>query len=569
MGRAIGESPLLFIALMTINIVSFGESFADVVDIGIGAINSVLHLFGMFAETAILCYLFGGLKHKKTKVTVWFIVISASLLIAISDIFLIGNFGNTLNKAMIAILLETNPASVFEFAKAYLLPEKLDLGIAVPLSMMSFFIAIFVLSYRTVDRIEGVSIEIGRRIGSIIEIPRSKRIVSLLFTGGLIVSFVSILVPSIPSHISIVRVPIQLCAAVDMLGNEEKVIEAMDMRSERVTEDNSDIPCVVFILGESADRNHMGCYGYPLNNTPFMWEEIRRENVYLFTDTIACGNTTGDVMKLMFTFGEKGQEESYYEKGNLFDILRQTDYRTAWISNQTSVSLYGNMDKIYSGRCDESRFTEIHGSYGRGISREYDEALLPMFDSFLESGEEGEKNFCLLHTEGSHEIYRLRYPEGFRKFTADDEPVSKREWQNVQAEYDNSILYGDWFFHEVISRFEDREAVVIYVSDHGNEVYDGRDFMGHSMENEGNRHMIEVPLAIWVSPSFKDNHPDLCRRMRESTDRPFRTDDMIYLVLDLMDIRTNSFDPRRSPINAEYDSDRPRIYNGVPYHRST
>lgn len=36
---------------------------------------------------------------------------------------------------------------------------------------------------------------------------------------------------------------------------------------------------------------------------------------------------------------------------------------------------------------------------------------------------------------------------------------------------------------EIIKRFADKDCLLVYLSDHGNEVYDGRYFCGHSGEN--------------------------------------------------------------------------------------
>ncbi len=40
---------------------------------------------------------------------------------------------------------------------------------------------------------------------------------------------------------------------------------------------------------------------------------------------------------------------------------------------------------------------------------------------------------------------------------------------------------------------------------------------------------------------------------------------MIHALLELMDIRTTSFDATKSIINDKFDATRPRLYNGKPY----
>ncbi|MBR3051472.1 MAG: sulfatase-like hydrolase/transferase, partial [Selenomonadaceae bacterium] len=134
------------------------------------------------------------------------------------------------------------------------------------------------------------------------------------------------------------------------------------------------------------------------------------------------------------------------------------------------------------------------------------------------------------------------------------------------AEYDNAVLYNDFIVDEIIRRFENKNAVLIYISDHGEEVYEGRDFAWHSVEEEGNVHMIEIPALIWASKSFREHYPEKISAINAALDRPYRTDYLIHAILELMDIRTTSFDETKSIIYKNFQ-ERPRIYNGAPYSK--
>ena len=278
----------------------------------------------------------------------------------------------------------------------------------------------------------------------------------------------------------------------------------------------------------------------------------------------------------MFNFAEKGHKKPWYTYPNLFDLLKQTEYHTVWLSNQPPVSQHGNTDKIFSARTDEAAFIEytggtITGDNDNETAHNYDSKLLPVLDQFLTNHENVyAKRIYFIHTMGAHYAYRNRYPtKEFEKFSADDEPPSKPSWQKTQAEYDNAVLYSDYILDEIIKRFESKNAVVIYVSDHGMEVYDeGRNHNGHSAENQGIRGMIEVPMFIWVSQAFQRDNRELVQRIRAAKDKPFRTDNMIHLLLDILDIHSTSYKPQKSLINASYDSSPLRLYNGKPYYKS-
>ena len=315
------------------------------------------------------------------------------------------------------------------------------------------------------------------------------------------------------------------------------------------------------MLGEAVSRNHMQLYGYALENNPLLTARCENGELFIFSDAISCANHTATAMKRIFTFSEKDEpEENWYTKPNIFDILRRAGYHTVWISNQSPISFWGSHDKIYAERCDENFFPE---SAKGGTTKDFDSILFPAIDEFLASAHD--KNFYVVHLYGAHPAYSMRYPKDFEKFTVADEDKPTAEGRKVAAEYDNAIFYGDYVLDEIFRRFEDKTALVIYISDHGQEVFEGgSDFAGHASEESGSRSMIEIPMLIWTSEKFRELYPEKVSAIAAAVDRPYRTDFIIHAVLDLLDIRTQSFEPEKSIVNEKF-SPAARIYNGKPY----
>ena len=136
----------------------------------------------------------------------------------------------------------------------------------------------------------------------------------------------------------------------------------------------------------------------------------------------------------------------------------------------------------------------------------------------------------------------------------------------LRAQYDNAILYNDFILGEIIKRFEDKNAIIIYISDHGEEIFDTMNLLGH---NDGvlSPNVIEIPFIIWLSEKFAVSYPELEARIASSVHKPYMTDDMIHTVLDIMQIETHGYDPAKSIINASFDITRPRIYSGHIYDK--
>ena len=178
-----------------------------------------------------------------------------------------------------------------------------------------------------------------------------------------------------------------------------------------------------------------------------------------------------------------------------------------------------------------------------------------------------DKNFYVVHLMGCHLAYYNRYPFIFTKFTEKDITGNYNDDQKeVISQYDNAIYYNDYIVSGIIDKFRETntDTIVIYLPDHGEAVYDEEGINGHIEENPS-RHMIEVPLIMWASEKFKQNHPEKWELIREAVHNPYMTDDMIHTVLDIADIGTVDFDPERSIINREFNRYRPRFFDDKDY----
>lgn len=481
----------------------------------------------------------------------------------VTDIFLLKKFNNVLHVNMVQIVMETNPLTVKQFLSDYVLTLPVIGGtiflvtivVAAVKGLQKFF------RTRSEERLKRFSYDL-----LIIFMPL------ILFQCSLLVYIISnAIINSATSafqHTMLGRNIFMCNAALESIGSEPKILEEMNkqLESEKILVDKSSVPYVVFILGESTTRNNMSLYGYKLPTTPLLEQRYGRGEIFKFTDTIACGNYTLVALEKIFTFAEKDDIDAWYLHANIFDILHNTNYHTFWLSNQSPLGLWGCLNKIYAERCDEDFFVEPKEEVS--FKRKVDATLLPALDDFLLRAHE--KNFIVIHLYGTHTTYRERYPEEFAKFTANDEDKPTEEGKKLTAEYDNAVLYNDFIVNEIIRRFEDKNAVIIYISDHGEEVFEnGREFSGHSMEENGNRSMIEIPAIIWASQKFRQTYPEKVAAIAAAVDKPYRTDFYIHALLDLMDIRTTSFDQQKSIFSADYFSSHPRIYNGEPYVKDT
>ena len=322
---------------------------------------------------------------------------------------------------------------------------------------------------------------------------------------------------------------------------------------------------IVLIIGESYNRHHASLYGYGQPTTPRQDERAKRGRLVPFTDVVAPWNLTSFVFKYLFslyTVGDKGEWCDY----PLFpELFRKAGYHVTFMTNQF---LPQAKEAVYdfSGGFFLNNPTLSKAMFDTRNSRLYrfDESLLGEYDR-LEK-ENKENNLIIFHLKGQHVDYRTRFPRGRRHFNPEDyeRPDLKQKELRVLADYDNAILYNDSVVDQIIRRFEDDDAIILYVPDHGEECYgDGVHFYGrmHSAEITARlaHEEFDIPFWIWCSHEYMVNHPQLYADIRKARDRRYMTDALPHLLLYLAGISSPHYRDDLNVLSPGYNEARPRI----------
>lgn len=511
--------------------------------------NSLLSLGNCISKTAVLifyviildallCIIFRETRLKNFCQKILLII---SACIFICELFTIYYYHSYIDSAMMYVALGTKPYEIKEYFDVYVA----DKGFFAFLVLIAAVIFILRFVYMFISRFK---IFWGLALFS-----------AALFSARWIYygNFFNF------KHVSIMRLPVMMHAIYLDNIEFEKILNGA-RHDAILTRNESSIPYFVFILGESTTRNHMSLYGYHLETNP----RLAKRDLYIFQDVVSPHSHTIPVMEKLFTFYRYGAEGRWFNYANLFNILNAAGYNTVWLSNQETFGIYSTAGRFYAKQGKLSKFAMARSSDQEFAY--YDEKILPILDDTLLNNKNN-KNFFVMHLMGTHSRYDFRYPavQEFEKFSYKDErgydgiSNSQRE---IRAKYDNAVLYNDFIVDEIIKRFEDKNAIVIYVSDHGEEVYDMRAEASHEEQNVS-RFMIEIPMLIWTSREFAASYPDLCKRFAASVNRPFMTDDMIHVILDIMDIATDDYDASKSIINENFDASRRRICSGKIYDK--
>ena len=354
--------------------------------------------------------------------------------------------------------------------------------------------------------------------------------------------------------------------------------------SKRVVVDSCSFrsPTIVLIIGESYSKAHCQLYGYPQKDTPRQRRLERGGWLTKFNDVVSCWNLTSFVFKnglSMHVVGEKGEWCDY----PLFpELFRKAGYQVTFLTNQFLLAAgqavydfsggFFLNDPVLSKAQFDLRNTSLH---------RFDEGLLSDYDNFLNEGKINLKgnNLIIFHLIGQHVSYNTRYPKDRAKWHADDykelrpDIAGDHYRRRMIAAYDNACLYNDSIVTQIVKRFEDKDAIVVYMPDHGEEIFEpGRDIIcrNHSAAVDWPlaHYEFEVPFWIWCSRKYAHREPEVFKAIKDAKNRRFMTDALPHMMVWLAGISSKDYNDKYNLLSPNYDESRPRVLkNSVDYDK--
>lgn len=259
---------------------------------------------------------------------------------------------------------------------------------------------------------------------------------------------------------------------------------------------------IIVIIGESARADRFHFNGYPRETTPRLSKEKNLVNFGAITSFAAYTRLSVPAMITPATLAKPETTMNSY-----LGLFKKHGFKTTWLSandrftsNDTpTTNAIGDIDqKLFRNKFGQATYNSFH-----------DAMLLKPLEGVLNSASVNQA--ITIHTRGSHANYAARYAKEFKKFMPDgyneDMQISM-----VNNAYDNSILATDAFIASIIDLVRDKNAIVIYSSDHGESLGEEGRF-GH-----GDPEIIEqreVPFFVWYSDTYNQLNPDIVTALKK------------------------------------------------------
>lgn len=276
---------------------------------------------------------------------------------------------------------------------------------------------------------------------------------------------------------------------------------------------------IILILGESVRADHLQINGYKRETTPLL---ATRCNLISYPN-IYCEQThTLAALPYILTRADSVHEELQYTETSFISIFKNTGFKTAWLSNQ-------DMGSTFTHFLTESD-TIVFANAGKSVyvfSQWLDEDLIPLVEGVFNPTPT--HTLYILHAIGSHWYYDNHVPNNLLYYrpTTTNRVITTNSIEQINNSYDNTIRYMDFFVDSLINSIEDRTALVIYQSDHGEALGENGEYL-HANDAQG----VHNPACfIWYSDKYAAANPEKIKALIANKDKRYRTDYVFYSIL--------------------------------------
>jgi len=276
----------------------------------------------------------------------------------------------------------------------------------------------------------------------------------------------------------------------------------------------------ILISLDTLRADHLGCYGYPLDTSPFL-DRLSRRGA-LFENAVVQYPSTLTSHMSIFTGLYPGQHGVFPPEGVLSEeiptlpaLFLERGFRTAAYTEGGFLRARFGFRRGFEifGAHDRSHGEEVERTFMRGVR-------------FLRSLEEDERFFLFLHTYAVHAPYQPP-AEHLRSFWSGDPPegafsptgpeLAQRSAESLDGEvvrwlaalYDAEIHYLDSVLEDFFQQLDDlglsEEVTVIVTSDHGEELKEhGR--LNHDQLYDEVLHVPLILLHPEIEPGLRSRH---------------------------------------------------------------
>lgn len=293
---------------------------------------------------------------------------------------------------------------------------------------------------------------------------------------------------------------------------------------------------VVMVIGESSRFDRWSLNGYKRETNPLLSNEA---NLVSLSNVVTAVSATRLAVPVLVSRKPATQSlKAGFSEKSFLSAFKEAGFKTWWLSNQMSFGQFDTPISVFAKEADVTQFLNLGGFTN---SSNFDHVLLDPMKNAM--NDPAPKKLIVLHTLGNHWNYSHRHPQEFDKWKPSLFGIDKPAYTDLKLKaqlnnsYDNSVLYTDWLLAQIIGALKSSQqlSAMMYVSDHGQTLYDGScnlAFHGHNTQFE-----FHIPALVWYSDIYKTTYPAKVEQLQRNKQAKLATENVFHSLLDMADIR--------------------------------
>lgn len=218
---------------------------------------------------------------------------------------------------------------------------------------------------------------------------------------------------------------------------------------------------IIFIMGESANFEHMSLYGYHRDTTPYLKSLAEQHpNQFKHFYGVSRGFSTriGVPLTLNVIQEPDNSKQLLSLQTNLFHLAKKNNYSTYYLSNQKS--------GVLASLVNATDIDEFHDVNSKLIPQDTqnDFRLIQFLENMSKQNDFSKPFFVVLHQRNNHFAYAENYPESYDIYKS-----GQSEKEKLVDTYDNSMRFQDDFIKSLIQttkKISNKPTIIVYTSDH-------------------------------------------------------------------------------------------------------
>ena len=235
-------------------------------------------------------------------------------------------------------------------------------------------------------------------------------------------------------------------------------------------------------------------------------------------------------------------------------IFTGLNFDTYFYGLQHSTITDKYMKKFYNTKHHIVR-EDLQAIDGKTEGHYHDKYLIPHLNNKVKMN-----TIYVIHTDGNHQPYNTKYEKQQAKWGEETE----------RDEYDAATFAFDEFMQQLIEKFKDANAFIMYTSDHGEsfgEINPNTNeetwFHGTMPRDIAPEEQKRVPMIVWGSNKFITNNKDKFQQLQKiANDRyniHFSHDNIWHSFLDCLNIKSDEIDKKLSICSPMFEIKKSQI----------